>query len=108
MVVGGVFGLVCLVGIVILVARRLFNPRVRATGTVGDTVTLLLLLVQLLLGLVSIYYSSHHMDGGVMLLPGPWAPHIATFRWGAAAFIAGVGWVYMTHVFLDLTLLLVA
>src|SRR3546814_1286945 len=62
MVVGGVFGLVCLVGIVILVARRLFNPRVRATGTVGDTVILLLLLVQLLLGLVSIYYSSHHME----------------------------------------------
>jgi len=108
MVVGGVFGLVCLVGIVILAARRLFNPRVRATGTVGDTVILLLLLAQLLLGLVSIYYSSYHMDGGVMILLGQWAQHIVTFRWGAADFIADVAWVYKAHVFLGMTLFLVA
>lgn len=108
MVAGGVFGLVCLVGIVILTVRRLFNPRVRATGTIGDTVILLLLFAQLLLGLVSIFYSARHMDGGVMILLGEWAQHIVTFRPGAADFIADVAWVYKAHVFLGMTLFLVA
>jgi nitrate reductase gamma subunit len=106
--VGGVFGAVCLVGLLILLSRRLFNPRVRATGTVGDTLVLLLLLAQLLLGLGSIPISTRHMDGSVMMLLGEWAQHIVTFRPGAAGFIAGVHWVYKAHVFLGLTLLLIA
>ncbi len=47
MVAGGVFGVVCLIGITILTVRRLTNPRVKATGTTGDTVILLLLFAQL-------------------------------------------------------------
>src|SRR3546814_17814810 len=47
------------------------------------------------------------MDGCVMILLGQWAQHIVTFRWGAADFIAGVGWVYKAHVFLGMTLFLV-
>lgn len=108
MVVGGVFGALCLVGISILLVRRLGNPRVRATGTFGDTLVLVLLFVQLLLGLLSIGYSRHHMDGGVMMQLGEWAQHIVTFRWGAADYIADVGWVYKTHVFLGMTLFLIA
>lgn len=108
MLVGGLFGLVCLVGISILTVRRLFNPRVRATGTRGDTMILLLLFAQLLLGLYSIVQSSHHMDGGVMVALAEWAQHIVTFRSGAAAFVADVHWVYKAHIFLGLTLFLVA
>ncbi|WP_305805125.1 respiratory nitrate reductase subunit gamma [Stenotrophomonas sp. YIM B06876] len=106
--VGGIFGLLCLVGIVILTVRRLFNPRVRATGTRGDTLILLLLLAQLLLGMVSIFYSAGHMDGGVMIMLGEWAQHIVTFRWGAADYITDVAWVYKLHIFLGMTLFLVA
>jgi len=108
MVVGGVFGVVCLAGLLILLARRLFNPRVRATGTVGDTVILVLLLLQLLLGLYTIVLSSHHMDGSVMIALAEWAQHIVTFRWGAASFVIGVDWVYKAHIFLGMTLFLVA
>lgn len=108
MVVGGVFGIVCLAGLAILLARRLFNPRVRATGTLGDTLVLVLLLAQLLLGLVSIPVSAGHMDGSVMIRLGEWAQHIVTFRAGAAEFITGVHWVYQAHVFLGMTLFLVA
>lgn len=108
MVAGGVFGLLCLVGITILTARRLFNPRVRATGTLGDTLVLLLLFAQLLLGLVTIYYSAHHMDGSVMIMLSEWAQRIVTFRPGAADFVADVAWVYKAHVFLGMTLFLVA
>lgn len=108
MVAGGIFGVVCLVGITVLTVRRLSNPRVRATGTTGDTVILLLLFAQLLLGLGTIAVSTGHMDGGVMMALAEWAQHIVTFRGGAAGFMAGVHWIYKAHVFLGLTLLLVA
>ncbi|HST26861.1 MAG TPA: respiratory nitrate reductase subunit gamma [Rudaea sp.] len=106
MVVGGVFGAICLVGLLILLARRLFNPRIRATGTFGDTLILVLLLAQLLLGLYTIVLSSHHMDGAVMIVLAEWAQHIVTFRGGAADFVAGVDWVYKAHIFLGMTLFL--
>ena len=106
MAVGGVFGAVCLVGLLILLWRRLFNPRVRATGTFGDTLILVLLLAQLLLGLYTIVQSSHHMDGSVMIVLAEWAQHIVTFRGGAAELIANVHWVYKAHIILGMTLFL--
>ena len=108
MVAGGVFGLVCLIGISILTVRRLTNPRIKATGTSSDTIILLLLFLQLLLGLYTIVASTHHMDGGVMMALAEWAQHIVTFRGGAAEFVAGVNWVYKAHIFLGLTLFLLA
>ncbi|MEO6263708.1 MAG: respiratory nitrate reductase subunit gamma [Luteimonas sp.] len=107
MVVGGVFGVLCFIGISILLVRRLFNPRVRATGTFGDTLVLVLLFAQLVLGMISIVVSTRHMDGSVMIALGEWAQHIVTFRAGAADFITGVHWVYKAHVLLGLTLILI-
>ena len=108
MVVGGLFGAVCFVGISILLVRRLTNPRVRATGSFGDTLILVLLFAQLVLGMVSIVVSTGHMDGSVMIMLGEWAQHIVTFRMGAADFIVNVHWVYKAHVFLGMTLILIA
>jgi nitrate reductase gamma subunit len=108
MVVGGVFGALCFIGISILLVRRLTNPRVRATGTFGDVLVLVLLFAQLVLGMVSIAISAGHMDGGVMMQLGEWAQHIVTFRWGAANFITDVHWIYKLHVFLGMTLFLIA
>lgn len=107
MVAGGIFGALCLVGITILTIRRLTNPRVRATGTRGDTVILLLLFAQLILGLFTIVASTHHMDGGVMMALAEWAQRIVTFRGGAAELVADVNWVYKAHIVLGMTLLLV-
>ena len=108
MVVGGVFGVMCFVGICILLVRRLTNPRVRATGTLGDMLVLVLLFVQLVLGLGTIVVSSHHLDGGEMILLADWAQHIVTFRAGAAGFILNVAWIYKAHLLLGMTLILVA
>ncbi len=108
MVAGGIFGAVCFVGIVILLVRRLFDPRIRATGTTGDALILILLFMQLVLGLSSILISRQHMDGGEMIKLGEWAQHIVTFRWGAAAFITDAHWIFKAHIFLGMTLFLVA
>ena len=35
-VVGGIAGIVCLVGIALLTHRRLFDPRIRTTSSFGD------------------------------------------------------------------------
>lgn len=40
MVVGGIFGIICFVGLSILLLRRLFNARIRATGTDRDLFSL--------------------------------------------------------------------
>ncbi len=50
-VLGGVAGIMCFVGITLLVHRRLFDARIRKTSSFGDIAILLLLYAQLILGL---------------------------------------------------------
>jgi nitrate reductase gamma subunit len=108
MVSGGFFGVLCLIGLVMLIHRRLTNPRVRATSKTSDIVVLFLLLAQLLLGLSTIVASTHHLDGSVMIMLANWAQSIVTFQgMEAAAAIAPVSLVYKLHVFLGMTLFLV-
>lgn len=103
--VGGLFGLICLYGITILLKRRLTNPRVRATSSKMDIAILLLLYVQLLLGLFSIFVSAEHLDGEEMLQLMGWAQNLVMFNGAqAAASIAGVHWIYKLHVFLGMSL----
>ncbi|WP_417661133.1 respiratory nitrate reductase subunit gamma [Pseudomonas sp.] len=105
MVSGGIFGLICLVGLLMLIKRRLTDPRVRATSSVSDVMILLVLLVQLLLGLGTIFASTSHLDGSVMILLGNWAQALVTLQPVVAAnSIESVSLVYKLHVFLGMTL----
>ncbi|QIL90585.1 respiratory nitrate reductase subunit gamma [Microbulbifer sp. SH-1] len=104
---GGLFGTICFIGMTILIHRRLTNPRVRATSSRMDIAILLLLYVQLILGLLSIFVSAGHLDGEEMLHLMSWAQSIVTLNGGAAAAsISGVHWIYKVHVFLGMTLFL--
>ena len=105
-VAGGVFGTMCLVGLILLVHRRLTDPRIRATSTDMDVFILLWILVTLLLGMASIFWSLGHRDGAVMVQLGAWAQHIVTFRAGAADLIIGVDWIYKLHLVFGVTLFL--
>jgi len=108
MVSGGFFGILCLVGLLMLIKRRLNDPRVRATGNTSDIALLILLLAQLVLGLLTILVSTQHLDGSVMVLLGTWAQSIVTLQADqAAAAIANVNIIYKLHVFLGLTLVLI-
>ena len=106
MVVGGLFGVMCFIGLSILLARRLFNPRIRATSSGRDNMILVLLYAQLILGLSSIFVSAGHLDGGQMIKLGEWAQHVVTFRGGAAEFMADAHWIFKAHVSLGITLIL--
>jgi nitrate reductase gamma subunit len=107
MMAGGIFGAMCFVGITILVWRRLFNPRVRATSRVSDIAVLLILYVQLILGLSTIAVSMEHLDGSSMVALAHWAQHIVTFRAGAADFVLDEHIVFKLHIVLGLTLFLI-
>jgi len=107
MVTGGFFGIVCLVGILMLVRRRFTDPRIRANSSTSDNLILILLLIQLVLGLLTIFASAGHLDGSVMVQLGTWAQSIVTFQAHKAALaIESVSIIYKLHVFLGLTILL--
>ncbi len=107
MVAGGVMGLMCLAGLLILLYRRLTNPRIAAQTRFGDKLLLVWLLLTLLLGLSTIFVSMQHLDGEEMVLLMSWAQHIVTFRSGAAAYIASASWVFKAHLFMGMTLFVI-
>ena len=102
MTAGGIFGTVCLVGLIMLLHRRLTNKRIRATSHFSDTMILVVLLAQLVLGLITIPFSAQHLDGSSMIALANWAQHIVTFKSGAAAFIVNEAWVFKLHLFLGM------
>jgi len=106
MTAGGIFGLMCLVGMVLLIRRRITDPRIRATSQAADLPVLLLLFVQLVLGLLTIPASAQHLDGSSMVALANWAQHIVTFRGDAASFVAGEALVFKLHLVLGLTIFL--
>lgn len=104
--VGGTCGVLMLVGGVMLLKRRLTNPRVRATSSFGDIMILTLLVIQVALGLLTIPFSAQHMDGSEMMKLVAWAQSIVTFHGGASANLDGVAWVFKLHIFLGMTIFL--
>ncbi len=106
-VAGGVFGIVCWIGLTILIHRRLTDSRIRATSTRMDLLVVFLLWIQLTLGLVTIPYSLQHPDGSVMLVLSDYVQHIVTLRGGAADALAAIAFPYRLHLVLGFTLFLV-
>ncbi|WP_208983836.1 respiratory nitrate reductase subunit gamma [Pannonibacter carbonis] len=106
-VAGGIAGIFALVGGLMLLHRRLMDPRVRATSSFADTGILFLLMAQLVLGLGTILVSLQHLDGHEMTKFMSWAQGIFTFQADAAAQITDVSWLFKLHLVLGLTIFLV-
>jgi nitrate reductase gamma subunit len=106
-VAGGAAGAMCLVGGLLLLHRRLFDPRIRNTSSFGDTAILALLMIQLGLGLATIPVSLQHPDGVEMVKFMNWAQSIFAFRAGAADYVADAHWIFKAHLTVGLTILLV-
>lgn len=107
MTIGGIAGVACWIGIALLAHRRLFDPRIRTTSSVGDIAILLLLWVQLTLGLLTIPVSAQHLDGTEMVKFMDWAQGILTLHPDAAVLIANVSPIFKCHLFLGMTIFLV-
>ena len=106
-IVGGVAGILCLAGLLLLLHRRLADPRIRRTSSTADIAVLVILLAQLLLGLGTIFVSLNHLDGEEMVALMNWAQHIVTLRPGAADYVTHVSPVFKTHLVLGMTIFLI-
>ncbi|WP_423679763.1 MULTISPECIES: respiratory nitrate reductase subunit gamma [unclassified Undibacterium] len=107
MVAGGIFGTLCMVGLLILLHRRFSDARISAVTKTGDKVLLLWIFVTLGLGLSTIFESANHSDGHMMVLLMTWAQHIVTFKGDAAEFIVAAPLLFKLHLFMGLSLFVI-
>ncbi|MCV2869074.1 respiratory nitrate reductase subunit gamma [Defluviimonas sp. WL0002] len=105
-VAGGIAGVMALTGGTMLLHRRLKDPRVRATSSFADTGILALLLIQLVLGMLTIFVSLQHLDGHEMTKFMAWASGIFTFDGNAASYVRDANILFKLHIFLGLTIFL--
>ena len=103
---GGIAGVVCFVGLTLLLHRRLNDDRIRQTSTYMDLGILIILWVQLSLGLLTLPFSLGHSDGEVMLKLSHWAQGILTVQPVDARTLQGIDWPYLVHLVLGMTIFL--
>ena len=108
MVVGGIAGLVAIIGLTILLHRRLADPRIRLNSRKWDIAVAMLLWLQLALGLLTVPLSAFHMDGALFETLTTYVKGIVTLDGNAASLMIGVPLVYKLHVLLGFTIFLIS
>ena len=105
-VVGGICGTACFVGLTMLLHRRLFDSRIRKTSSISDIAVLLILFAQLSLGMLTIPLSLGHLDGVMMVKFMNYVQGIVTLR-PEPGRIAAVPLIFKLHMFLGFTIFLI-
>jgi nitrate reductase gamma subunit len=105
-IVGGGGAILALTGGALLLHRRLTDPRIRATSSFADIGILVLLLIQLVLGVLTITISLQHLDGGEMVNFMTWSQGIFTFQTDAWENVVDASILFKMHIVLGLTIFL--
>ena len=108
MVVGGLAGAVAIVGLTILIYRRLGDPRIRLNSRKWDIAVTFMLWLQLALGLLTVPLSAFHMDGALFETLTSYVKGIVTLNGDVAGLIIGVPLTYKLHILLGFTLFLIS
>ena len=108
MVVGGLAGLIAIVGLSLLIHRRLTDPRIRATSRRWDIAIILMLWAQLGLGLLTVPVSALHMDGALFLTLVAYIKGIVLLHSDVADLLLGTPLIYRVHILLGFTVFLVS
>ena len=103
---GGFFGVLCFIGLSMLIYRRVFDERIRYTSHKTDLAILIILWIQLVIGLITLPFSWAHSDGGVMLILADWAQRVLTLREVDSAVLWDLPWPYLVHVVFGMTIFL--
>lgn len=105
---GGIAGLFCLIGLTMLLYRRLINDRIRKTSNKSDIFILIILYIQLLLGLCSIFISCQHInDPKSMIALANWVQGIFIFTPDISSYVINEHWIFKLHLVLGMTILLI-
>jgi nitrate reductase gamma subunit len=105
--VGGIAGVMALVGASLLLHRRLVDPRIRRSSSIGDIAVLALIWLQLVFGVASIWWTAQHLDGSEMVRLMGWANAIVLFDAAAPGQLDDVAWIYKLHIILGLILFVI-
>ncbi len=103
---GGVAGLICFIGLSLLLHRRIFDDRIRLTSHRTDIAILVILWVQLVIGLSTLPSSLHHVSEPTTML------RLADYLQGIvlmqpnAALVSGIEWHFQAHMLLGMTIFL--
>lgn len=101
---GGAAGIAALIGATMLLHRRLFDARIRATSTFPDILIMVLLWLQLAIGLLTITQTAQHMDGSEMVRFMNWSQSVVSWNLNAWLTVVDVHWLYKLHIFLGLVI----
>jgi nitrate reductase gamma subunit len=104
-ILGAVFGSICMMGGVILWKRRMYNPRVRANSRFMDIFILDWILVTLAVGLITIPVSLYHAisgDASTMIMLADWVQGMLVFN-ADPTLLNDVGFLYKLHLFLGMS-----
>lgn len=105
-IMGSIFGTAAVVGITILLIRRLFDHRLRINSKPQDFILILLLLFEMLLGMISIFTSAGSSVENYAAL-GIWAQKVITFQPDAGAVIIGHSLTYKLHIVTGLIIFMI-
>ncbi|MHA6645977.1 respiratory nitrate reductase subunit gamma [Mesorhizobium sp. A623] len=106
--VGGIAGVAGLVGASLLLHRRLFEPRIRFTSSIGDITVLTLLWVQLILGVGTVWWSVQDLDGAEMVRLMSWAHGLSVFNPDAPGWLVGAPLIFKLHIVLGLIIIFIS
>jgi len=107
LIVGGIAGVAAFIGCTLLLHRRLFDDRIRRSSSIGDILVLVLIWVQLVLGILTTWWTMKHMDGSEMLRFMNWAQGVLRLDPAAPQELQDVALVYKLHIVLGLTLFVI-
>ena len=101
---GGVLGVVCWTGIVILTCRRLFIPAVRRSGSLADIVTDLMLLVVITLGnCLTLGYQLFVHEYNYRETVSVWVRQLPLLH-PDPSLMSGIPWIFQAHILAAFTL----
>ncbi len=108
MVIGGLAGCVAIIGISILIHRRLYYRRVRGNSRKWDIAIVIMLWLQLALGIATVPVSAQHMGGAEFEILVQYVQSIVYFHGHGATLLMGIPLVYKLHILLGFTIFLVS
>lgn len=101
-ILGGTAGIAALIGASILIHRRVSDPRIWRHTSFADIGILVLIWLQLVIGIGTIFLTLQHMDGSEMVRFMTWSQSVVLLKLNAWAMVVDVHWLYKAHIFLGL------
>lgn len=109
MIVGGTAGLIAIIGLSIVIHRRVYDRRIRNNSRRWDISIVVMLWLQLLLGLATVPISAQHMAGHEFEMLVTYVQSVVLFQaFDGASLLQGLSWTYKLHILLGFTIFLVS